>query len=522
MQIPNTVRSDSTIATTQQFHPMQMTPFGLMEMIKYRMISGINTDSSIISIIYLIIVILFFENYHKIIPYIKTFFDKKPQSKSFKDFKYSIYLNDNIEYNQLVDYKLDENKNKYLNDIYHGKLNKYVINNTIKNTVLNYLGFLNYGCEINNEIPFPLKKLNFNNWIYYIVNKSQTINESNNYYIVCNTSMKDLCDFLQELKTNNKNQIKKELKIYIHHPPPRNVIVYNFSTNKTFDNLFFEQKSQILDILHKFNNKEWYKKRGLPHHLGILLKGDPGTGKTSFIKALAVFMNKNISYINMKYIKTNNEFTKVINNNDANIIIFEDFDRLECVVDIMDAKNENKNKNNKDDKDNECYKEDKNNNCFDNNIFIESLYNAYKEIKDDVEKKKAFKVYKDELDKHEETKKDSLDLSHMLNVLDGVREYPERIIIFTCNHPERINNALLRPGRIDIILELKNVNRKILDEIIRHYYEIDDSIKFNLDNIEEYKYTPAEIIAICKKYNDYKNVIEELEKNVIKIKTNYM
>ena len=43
---------------------------------------------------------------------------------------------------------------------------------------------------------------------------------------------------------------------------------------------------------------------------------------------------------------------------------------------------------------------------------------------------------------------DRLILSDILKVIDGVLDAPERIGTLTSNYPERINNALLRPGRI--------------------------------------------------------------------------
>lgn len=37
----------------------------------------------------------------------------------------------------------------------------------------------------------------------------------------------------------------------------------------------------------------------------------------------------------------------------------------------------------------------------------------------------------------------------LLNVLDGVVDTPGRIVIMTTNHPEALDAALIRPGRID-------------------------------------------------------------------------
>ena len=45
-----------------------------------------------------------------------------------------------------------------------------------------------------------------------------------------------------------------------------------------------------------------------------------------------------------------------------------------------------------------------------------------------------------------EDKTDELDLSGVLNVLDGVVDCPERILVMTTNHPEKLDPALIRPG----------------------------------------------------------------------------
>lgn len=44
----------------------------------------------------------------------------------------------------------------------------------------------------------------------------------------------------------------------------------------------------------------------------------------------------------------------------------------------------------------------------------------------------------------------SVTFSGFLNALDGVASGEERIIFMTTNHPERLDPALIRPGRVDL------------------------------------------------------------------------
>jgi len=44
----------------------------------------------------------------------------------------------------------------------------------------------------------------------------------------------------------------------------------------------------------------------------------------------------------------------------------------------------------------------------------------------------------------------NISLSGLLNVIDGVSSHEGRVLIMTTNHIEKLDNALLRPGRIDV------------------------------------------------------------------------
>ena len=69
-------------------------------------------------------------------------------------------------------------------------------------------------------------------------------------------------------------------------------------------------------------------------------------------------------------------------------------------------------------------------------------------------------------------KKDKLNLSGLLNVLDGVVDTPERIVVMTTNHPEILDPALIRPGRIDQKLLLAYMKWHNVVLMIEHYFQL--------------------------------------------------
>jgi hypothetical protein len=274
-------------------------------------------------------------------------------------------------------------------------------------------------------------------------------------------------------------------------------------TMKSFRNIFFDSKQNVMSKIDFFiNNKEWYKHNGIPYTLGIALYGPPGTGKTSFIKALSTYLNRHIVSIALSRIKTKKQLhdfyfeTQYNNANDKNalgfdkkIIVFEDID---CIGDIILKR---KTDNNSDISDVDMNDHD---NDIDDYVNTSTSSNAEDKIRKEITKATKYvmkKINSGGGSGPMNSTQDNITLDDLLNLWDGIRENTGRIMIITTNHYDKLDPALIRPGRIDIALNLGNTSREVIAEMYSHYYDqpIDDA---ELELIPDRFYSPAEIINV--------------------------
>lgn len=167
------------------------------------------------------------------------------------------------------------------------------------------------------------------------------------------------------------------------------------------------------DILKYQASQKWYTDRGIPYRRGYLLYGPPGTGKTSFTLAVAGALKLNICYLNLSSGRLDDDsLNNVLSYAPANSII---------LLEDIDA------------------------------IFVQ---------RESVQK----------------GEKGGVSFSGLLNALDGVRAQEGSILFMTTNHKEKLDPALLRPGRCDVHVELCNATYPMIKGLFNKFYPGEDEL----------------------------------------------
>jgi chaperone BCS1 len=98
--------------------------------------------------------------------------------------------------------------------------------------------------------------------------------------------------------------------------------------------------------------------------------------------------------------------------------------------------------------------------------------------------------------------------------LDGLDENQGRILIITSNYYDKIDKALIRPGRIDLHVEMKNASINTIKEMYAHYYDSKIPAKY-LSKIRDEIVSPAELVNFYRTSDNSKEFIQKiLEKHV--------
>lgn len=249
------------------------------------------------------------------------------------------------------------------------------------------------------------------------------------------------------------------------------------TSEPSFDTLFFEGKEQVVETIERFlKEKQFYESVGKPWQLGINLSGEPGCGKTSFIRVLAAKLKRNVKDISFSKIKTNKDFEDAIRcvsfegkslSPETTIIVAEDID---CAN--MDAIRTRSNSVN-------SKTQEREEQCQVKGQEGDENTNHNDELKSDganviasaiLEERRMEHSMMVKMEKDAKKEQDTLDLSTILNIMDGIKSSNGRIIIFTTNHPDKIDPALLRPGRIDLNIKFGALSKKVMYDMCKFWY----------------------------------------------------
>lgn len=263
-------------------------------------------------------------------------------------------------------------------------------------------------------------------------------------------------------------------------PPPKKILFsrHLFETNRNLDNVFHERQEEVKGRVNNFlTNKDWYDQRGVPYTLGLMLHGAPGTGKTSTIKAIANATKRHIININFNAIKTQKQLKKLFY--DERIEVCENMENTNATTEYIIP--------------------------IDKRMYVIEDFDA---VENDILSRRS----KSSITKIQDDEEDitDLDLKTILNIIEGTLETPGRIMIITSNYPEKLDDALIRPGRIDMLIEYKKCNEQVLHDMYVSFFE-EEPDPTVLSQIQEYKWTPAEVSQILfKNMGQPKSALDDL------------
>ncbi|GAB4838231.1 hypothetical protein Ancab_027762 [Ancistrocladus abbreviatus] len=258
-----------------------------------------------------------------------------------------------------------------------------------------------------------------------------------------------------------------------------------FKHPSTFETLAIDpqKKAKIMDDLTDFANGQlFYQKTGRAWKRGYLLYGPPGTGKSSMIAAMANYLGYDIYDLELTEVNSNSELRKLLMKTTAkSIIVIEDID---CSINLTNRKKDGASSS-------------------------PMGRNHYDSCSPDMRRGSS------------EEGGNSITLSGLLNFTDGLWSCcgSERIFVFTTNHINKLDPALLRSGRMDMHIFMSYCSLPALKILLKNYLgveegDVEEAVMHNFrEVIEKAEMTPADIseVLIRHKRDKGKAVRELLE-----------
>ncbi|KAJ5157698.1 uncharacterized protein N7482_008798 [Penicillium canariense] len=206
------------------------------------------------------------------------------------------------------------------------------------------------------------------------------------------------------------------------------------------------QKHSFLADIETYLEKgtaKWYAAHGIPYRRGYLLSGPPGTGKSSLCFAVAGKLGLKIYLLNLssRALDEDNLYSLFSELPRRCILLVEDVD----TSDITHTRG--------------------------TSIFPKSARTNADAFPPQAGNGSS-PAEVDKANVPEKPEREGITLSSLLNVLDGVAASEGRILVMTTNHPEKLDDALLRAGRVDMHIEFRRAVSEDIEKLYRSIYSV--------------------------------------------------
>ncbi|OMO62523.1 hypothetical protein CCACVL1_22776 [Corchorus capsularis] len=233
----------------------------------------------------------------------------------------------------------------------------------------------------------------------------------------------------------------------------------------------------IKDLIAFKEGKEHYSKIGKAWKRGYLLYGPPGTGKSTMILAMSNLLDYDIYDLELATVVDNSMLKSLLIDIPRKaIVVIEDID---CSLDITEKRKTQR-----------------------------------EEDEDETDS---------DHDDDEGRGKSMVTLSGLLNFVDGIWSAigSEKVIVFTTNHVDKLDPALIRRGRMDMHIELSYCTFQGFKVLAKNYLDIDSHPLFEtigglLDKVDT---TPVDVIEHLIHYRDVEDVKPCLESLIRTLET---
>jgi len=174
----------------------------------------------------------------------------------------------------------------------------------------------------------------------------------------------------------------------------------------------------LADMQSFFHAESWYADRGVPYRRGYLFHGPPGCGKTSFVTAAAGELDCPIYILNLAEPS------------------LSDLGLLKLVTDAPPR----------------------------SMLLMEDVDAAFHGVLAKGDSQPSRQGQRDGLHMGQ------LTFSGLLNALDGVAGQEGKLVIMTSNRPEQLDEALVRPGRVDLRAQFHYASRSAIQDIFCNFF----------------------------------------------------